>query len=119
MAGNLRKSLSLLWTTALFSIANFTHVRKLLTYVRIFVIFCLRGSMNTTATDLRTHLYTWLDRVATTGEVLEVERKGTILRISREHPVSRLALLPKRPTMLVEPQSIVDQGWSDAWKAEL
>ena len=75
--------------------------------------------MTTTATDLRTHLYCWLDRVATTGEVLEIERKGTILRISREQAVPRAALLPKRPTMLVEPEAIVEQGWSDTWNEGL
>jgi antitoxin (DNA-binding transcriptional repressor) of toxin-antitoxin stability system len=75
--------------------------------------------MNTTATDLRTHLYTWLDRVAQNGEVVEVERKGVIIRISREQTTSRLARLPKRPTMLVDPDSIVDQEWSHAWKGDL
>ncbi|HCM27825.1 MAG: hypothetical protein A2Z99_08605 [Treponema sp. GWB1_62_6] len=75
--------------------------------------------MNTTATDLRTHLYTWLDRIAETGEVLEVRRKGVLLRISREPSVSRLERIPKRPTMLVGPDEIVEQGWADAWKGEL
>ncbi len=75
--------------------------------------------MNTTATDLRTHLYTWLDHVAKTGEGLEVERKGGILRITREQTPSRLARLPKRPTMLADPDSIVDQEWSHAWNGDL
>jgi len=76
-------------------------------------------TMNTTATDLRAHLYTWLDQVAETGEVLEVRRKGVVLRISREPTVSRLARLKKRPTMLAGPDAIVDQTWSDSWKGEL
>jgi hypothetical protein len=57
-----------------------------------------------------------LDRVARTGEILEVERKGVVLRISREQNASRLARLPKRPTMAAEPDTIVEQGWADAWE---
>jgi hypothetical protein len=75
--------------------------------------------MKTTVTDLRSHLYTWLDRVLETGEVLEVQRKGVVLRISREESLSRIERLPKRPTMLVGPDAIVDQEWSGAWKGEL
>lgn len=75
--------------------------------------------MNTTVTDLRSHLYTWLDRVLETGEVLEVRRKGVVLKISREQTVSRLERLPKRPTMLVGPDAIVEQEWSGTWKGEL
>ena len=75
--------------------------------------------MNTTATDLRTHLYAYLDRIVETGEVLEVQRKGVVLKISREPSVSRLERLPKRPTMLVGPDVIVEQEWSGSWKGEL
>jgi hypothetical protein len=74
--------------------------------------------MKTTATDLRTHLYSWLDRIAGTGEVLEVERKGIRIRIIRDEPVSRLALLPKRSTMLVAPDLIVETGWAEAWQPD-
>lgn len=75
--------------------------------------------MNTTATDLRTHLYSYLDRIAETGEVLEVQRKGVVLRISREHSASRIGRIPKRPTMLVEPDAIVNQNWSEVWTGEV
>jgi antitoxin (DNA-binding transcriptional repressor) of toxin-antitoxin stability system len=75
--------------------------------------------MNTTVTDLRSHLYTWLDRVLETGEVLEVSRKGVVLRISREHSPSRIERLPKRPTMLVDPDAIANQEWSEAWMGEV
>jgi hypothetical protein len=75
--------------------------------------------MNTTVTDLRSHLYTWLDRVLETGEVLEVRRKGVVLRISREHSASRIGRIPKRPTMLVDPDAIVNQEWSEAWTGEV
>jgi hypothetical protein len=75
--------------------------------------------MNTTVTDLRTHLYTWLDRILETGEVLEVRRKGVVLKISREQPVSRLMHLPKRPTMLVGSDALVEQEWSGTWRGEL
>ena len=75
--------------------------------------------MKITATDLRTHLYEKLDRVATTGEVFELERKGVRIRIERDMPRSRLSSLVKRPTMLVDPQVIVEQNWTDSWKGDL
>ena len=75
--------------------------------------------MRTTATDLRTHLYTWLDQVALTGEVLEVERRGVRLRISRDELVSRLSLLQKRPTMCVSPEEIVETSWAEAWQPDV
>jgi hypothetical protein len=75
--------------------------------------------MNTTATDLRAHLYSYLDRIVQTGEVLEVRRKGVVLKISREQAGSRLERLPKRPTMLVGPDAIVEQEWAGTWQGEL
>jgi hypothetical protein len=77
------------------------------------------AAMNTAATDLRTHLYTYLDRIAETGEVLEVRRKGVVLRISREPSFSLIGRLPKRATMLVDADAIVNQEWSEAWKGEV
>lgn len=74
--------------------------------------------MKITATDLRTHLYEQLDRVATTGEFLELERKGVRIRIERDIPRSRLSSIVLRPTMLVDPQVIVEQNWADSWKAD-
>ncbi len=75
--------------------------------------------MKTTATNLRANLYTLLDHVAETGEPLVVIRKGVNLRINREQAPSRLSGLKKRPTMLVGPDAIVDQGWTDAWSGDL
>jgi len=75
--------------------------------------------MKTTATDLRAHLYENLDKVALTGEVLELERKGIRIRIIRDFSISRINELVKRPTMLVASQIIVDQNWTDSWKSDL
>jgi hypothetical protein len=74
--------------------------------------------MKTTATELRATLYASLDRVALTGEEIELERKGVRLRIVRDSSSSRLAGLPRRDTMLADPERIVDTGWADAWTAE-
>jgi len=83
------------------------------------VYFSGEAAMITTATDLRTHLYTYLDRIVETGEVLEVRRKGVVPRISREPSVSKIGRLPKRATMLVDADAIVNQEWSEAWKGEV
>jgi len=74
--------------------------------------------MKTTATDLRTHLYEQLDKVALNGEVLELERKGILIRIVRDSAFSRLSRLVKRPTISVDPQLLIDQNWADSWKAD-
>jgi len=73
--------------------------------------------MKTTATDLCAPLYENLDKVALTGEGLELERKG--IRIIRDFSISRINELVKRPTMLVASQIIVDQNWTDSWKSDL
>jgi hypothetical protein len=72
--------------------------------------------MKTSATDFRSNLFTWLDRVIATGEALEIERKGIKIRIERQDGAPRLSRLPKRPTMVVDPENLVHNDWSTEWK---
>ena len=53
--------------------------------------------MKTTATDLRAHLFSWLDKVVYTGES------------------PRLARLKKRPTLKVTPEELMETEWSGEW----
>lgn len=71
--------------------------------------------MKTTVTDLRSHLYQYLDRVLEDGEIIEVERKGRIVKIIAESPPSKLGKLQKRNTIIGDPESIVHMDWSDEW----
>ncbi|MBI2346025.1 MAG: type II toxin-antitoxin system prevent-host-death family antitoxin [Deltaproteobacteria bacterium] len=69
-----------------------------------------------TASKLRENIYRVLDRVAATGEPVEIVRKGTVLRIVPPRPISRLAHLPKRKVLRVAPEAIVHCDWSKEWK---
>jgi hypothetical protein len=75
--------------------------------------------MKTSATDLSTNLYTWLDKVLMTGESLEIDRKGVKLVISRADRGTRLSRLPKRDTIIGSPDGIVSIDWSTEWKGTL
>ena len=48
--------------------------------------------MRTNATRLRENLYKLLDEALASGETIEVERKGRILRIVPDRPASKLDL---------------------------
>jgi len=73
--------------------------------------------MRVNATRLRGDLYGILDRVLETGEPVEIERRGRLLRIS---PVVRppdLDRIPHRPERIVgDPDELVELGWTDAWR---
>lgn len=75
--------------------------------------------MTTTATDLRAHLFGILDSVIATGEPVYVDRSGVRIRISRDDGLTRLSRLPKRPTLLCEPETLVHNDWSGEWRGDL
>jgi antitoxin (DNA-binding transcriptional repressor) of toxin-antitoxin stability system len=74
--------------------------------------------MKTTATDLRNHLYSYLDKVLETGEPLEIERKGRILRIVSERAPSKISRLKPRDTLIGSVESLLDQEWSHEWNPQ-
>lgn len=71
--------------------------------------------MKTTATDLRAHLARYLDHVLATGEPIELERHGRIVRISADPPVSRLSRLKSRDTIVGAPESLIHVDWEHTW----
>ena len=71
--------------------------------------------MKTTATDLRAHLARYLDHVLATGEPIELERHGRTVRITADPPVSRLARLKVRDTIVGAPESLVHMNWEHTW----
>jgi antitoxin (DNA-binding transcriptional repressor) of toxin-antitoxin stability system len=75
--------------------------------------------MTVTASKLRENVYRILDSVLETGEVVEVVRKGRVLRIVTDTPSSRLARLKKRDCIRVNPDDLVEVDWSREWKPEL
>lgn len=71
--------------------------------------------MRTTTTELRMHLAKFLDRLLETGETIELERNGRIVRISTDPPTSKLSRLKRRDTIIGDPEEIVNTDWSDLW----
>ena len=71
--------------------------------------------MKTTATELRSNLYKYLDRLLETGEVLEIERKGRILRIVAEDAPPKLSRIRKKDTIIGDPETLIEIDWTDTW----
>ncbi len=84
-------------------------------------IYSHMGSiMQVSATELRTHVYQLLDRVVSTGEILEVKRRGQIVKIMRDTPKSRLSALIAHPDTLkcTDDELIYNNGLSE-WNDDL
>lgn len=72
--------------------------------------------MKVSATALRQNIYGILDEALETGEIVEVERKGRILKIVPEDaPVRRLAKLKKRNVIIGNPDDLIYMDWSSEW----
>lgn len=70
-----------------------------------------------TATELRNNIYRVLDRVIETGEAVEVERNGKVLRISvvsSVPPVERVRALSD--LIVGDPANLEHVDWSSEWK---
>ena len=74
--------------------------------------------MRVTASKLRENVYRILDEAIETGIPVEVVRKGTILRIVPDKPVSKLAKLEKmkkRDNFVGDPDDLLGMDWSIYW----
>jgi hypothetical protein len=74
--------------------------------------------MRVTASKLRENVYKILDEAIETGVPVEVVRKGSILRIVPEKPVSILAKLEKmkkRDNFVGDPDDLLGMDWSIYW----
>jgi len=70
-----------------------------------------------TASHLRANIYKLLDQALETGQPIEVERRGKILKIAVETSDEKLARLPSRPKFVRgNPADLVHLDWSDEWK---
>jgi len=76
--------------------------------------------MRLSATELRSQLYSVLDRVEQTGESVEIVRKGVTFRISLERPepvrFSAARLVSHPGTIVGDPDDLVQIDWSKEWK---
>ena len=74
-------------------------------------------SVKLTATELRANLYRILDLVAEKSEIVEIARRGKILKIVLASPPDKTRRLVSRENYLKgNPDEIVHMDWSDQWK---
>ena len=71
--------------------------------------------MRVTATKLRENVYQILDEAIETGVPVEVIRKGKVLKIVPDKPVSKLDRLKKRKLFVGNSDDIIGMDWSKEW----
>jgi len=72
--------------------------------------------MQIKASNLRKDIYRHLDRVIQTGEPLEIERNGRLLKVVPElHKGRKLSRLVRHECIAGDPEGLVHLDWSDAW----
>ncbi len=72
--------------------------------------------MPLTATKLRANIYAILDQILATGEAVEIERNGRLLRLQPVEVGSRLDRLVSRPgTIIGDPEDLVEFDWTHEW----
>jgi len=67
------------------------------------------------ASTLRKNIYRLLDQVLETGQPLEIERKGKLLRVVPVAKHSKIAKLVKHDCLRGDPEAIVHLDWSEEW----
>lgn len=73
--------------------------------------------MGITATELRRNIYKLLDQVLESGEPLEIERNGKVLRLMPPQSRDLEKLFPPRDDVFNgDPEDFVHMDWSHLWK---
>ena len=70
------------------------------------------------ATKLRQNLYNILDSVIEKGIPVEIERKGVLLKIIPDKPVSKWDRLEVHDIINGDPNDLVSHDWSREWKED-
>jgi hypothetical protein len=73
--------------------------------------------MQVTLTQLRSHLYEWMDQLIETGESIELSRKGVKIKISVDTPaVPKSRKFTQRKNVINgKPEDIVSTHWISEW----
>jgi prevent-host-death family protein len=80
------------------------------------VVYATYVRMKVTASELRANIYRLLDQVAQTGEPIEIEREGRLLRIVAVVGPRKLDRLVRRDAVVGDPNDLVHMDWSDEWR---
>ncbi|MEW6220542.1 MAG: type II toxin-antitoxin system Phd/YefM family antitoxin [Thermodesulfobacteriota bacterium] len=75
--------------------------------------------MPVNASTLRENIYRLLDQVLETGQPLEIERRGRLLRVIPVAAPSKIARLVKHDCLRGDPEAIVHLDWSGEWEHDL
>jgi antitoxin (DNA-binding transcriptional repressor) of toxin-antitoxin stability system len=73
------------------------------------------ASVRISATALRADIYRVIDHVLATGEDVEIERHGRVVRLSSVGAVSKLDRLVVRDVVVGDPDDLVAVDWSHTW----
>jgi len=77
-------------------------------------------TIHITATQLRANVYRLLDQVVDSGEVIELKRRGRLIRIEPVGVVSKLGALKVHSSTIVgDPDDLVHSDWSDSWQPDV
>jgi len=77
-------------------------------------------TIRVSATQLRKDVYRLLDQVVDSGEVIEVRRKGKLIRIEPAGGGSKLKSLKPHPDAICgDAEGLVHMDWSDRWQPDL
>jgi hypothetical protein len=74
-----------------------------------------------TASHLRQNIYRILDEVIETGQPIEIERKGRVIRIETKAEDKSIfdALTPHPGSIVGDADDLVHIDWSQEWKPDL
>ncbi len=72
--------------------------------------------MKITASQLRQDIYRILDCVIETGEVIEIQRKGKIIRLVVDEKPSKISRLKKHKYSDEKPDFFTHMDWTSEWK---
>lgn len=75
--------------------------------------------MTVNASTLRENIYRLLDQVLETGQPLEIERKGRLLRVVPVAEPAKIDRLVKHDCLRGDPEAIVHLDWSTEWSHDL
>lgn len=75
--------------------------------------------MAVNASTLRENIYRLLDQVLETGQALEIERKGKLLRVVPVAEPAKIARLVQHDCLHGDPEAIVHLDWSEEWRHDL
>jgi hypothetical protein len=74
--------------------------------------------MHISLTQLRANLYQWIDELIATGEPIEIERKGTRIKITvvGNMATPKKKTFIKRPNICVgNPEELIHMDWMKEW----